>query len=102
MMDGLEVEIRRVVVVATNEQQPVVGLGKPLAAFRIKILIIARTLKAEAAVPGHDNECIGHSVLYTALVDELIEIAVNISTYDDTFSFREFEEFIHVEQFLQR
>lgn len=95
MMDRLEIEVRRIVVVAAKERQPIIGFGKPSAAFCIKILVVPRAIKSKAAIAGHDDERVGHTVLYAAFVDELLELTVNVSAYNNAFGSWEFDSTIH-------
>ena len=89
MFDGLQIEISRIVVIATNKQQPVFSLGQSLAASFVYILVIAWFLESKTAVASNDNHGIGHTVLYATFIDKLCEVAMDVATHHDTFRIRE-------------
>ena len=74
-------------MVAPDEQYPIV-VGQTLAVPHIHILVRALLFKAETAVAHHDNQCIRHPVLHTALIDELREVPVYVATHHDTLRLR--------------
>ena len=89
VLDGLQVEIGRIVVVATNEQQPIVSLREPLSASLVNVLVIAWFLESKTAVASNDNHGIGHTVLYAAFIYKLREVAMDIATHHDAFGIGE-------------
>ena len=91
MLDGIIIKVGGVVVVASNKQDPVVRLGQTATIAIIDILIITWLLKPKATVTSHDNHSVRQSILDAALMDELVELAVNIATDDNTFSLRKIE-----------
>ena len=86
MLDREIIKESRVVVVASDKQNPVVRLGQTGTIAVIDVLIIARLLKPKATVTSNNNHSIHHSILDAALKDKLIELAVNIATDDNAFS----------------
>lgn len=92
--DRLQVEIGRIVVVSANERQAVVGFREPFATLIVQCFIISRPFKAETAVARHDNQCVRHPILHTALIDELREVAMNITAHHDTLRLRKLE-YVH-------
>lgn len=92
--DRLEVEIGRIVVVPANERQPVVSFRESFAALIVQCLIVPRPFKAETAIARHDNQCVRHPILHTALIDELCEFAMNITAHHDTPRLRKLE-YVH-------
>ena len=82
-------EIGRIVMVATNEQQPIVSFREPLSASLVNVLVIAWFLESKTAVASNDNHGIGHTVLYAAFIDELREVAMDVATHHDTFGIGE-------------
>ena len=91
MLDGTIIKIGGVVMVASDEQNPVVRLGQTAAIAVIDIFIIALLFKPEATVTSNDNQCVCHSILNAALKDKLIEVAMNIATDYYAFSLWEIE-----------
>ena len=86
MLDGVIIKVGRVVMVASDEQNPVVRLGQTATITVIDVLIIALLLKPEATVTSNDNHRVRHSILDAALMDKLIKLAMNIATDDNAFS----------------
>ena len=86
MLDGVIIKVGRVVMVASDEQNPVVRLGQTTTITVIDVLIIAWLFKPKTTVTSNDNHRVRHSILNAALKDKLIELAVNIATDDNTFS----------------
>ena len=86
MLDGEIIKVSRVVVVASDKQNPVVRLGQTGTIAVIDVLIIARLLKPKATVTSNDNHRVRHSILDAALKDKLIKLAVNVATDDNAFS----------------
>ena len=105
VLDGLEIlgrakrqsraEIGRVVVIATNESNPVVGLRETLATSLVDVLVIARLFEAKATVARHDNQCVCHHILYATLVDKLREVAMDVATYHDAFGVGEIKYILY-------
>ena len=103
VLDGLEIlgrakrqsraEIGWVVVVTTNESNPVVGFRETLATSLVDVLVIAWLFEAKAAIARHDDHGIRHGILYAALVDKLREVAMDVATHHDAFSVG---EIIHI------
>ena len=91
MLDGRIIKVGGVVMVASDEQNPIVRLGQTATIAVIDVLVIALLLKPKAAVTSNDNQRVSHSILNAALKDKLIELAVNIATDDDAFSLWEIE-----------
>ena len=99
VLDGLEIlgrakrqrraEISRIVVIATNEQQPIVSLREALATSLVQILVIPWFLESKTAVASNNNHGIGHTVLYAAFINELREVTMDIATHHDVFGIRE-------------
>ena len=85
MLDGVIIKVSRVVMVASDEQNPIIRLGQTAAIVVIDVLIIALPLKPKATVTSHDNRRVRHSILDAALKDKLIKLAVNIATDDNAF-----------------
>jgi hypothetical protein len=75
-------------VVPATERPPVVSFRESFAALIVQCLIVPRPFKAETAVARHDNQCIRHPILHTALINELREIAMNITAHHDTLRLR--------------
>ena len=86
MLDWVIIEVSRVVVVASDEQNPIIRLGQTGTIAVIDVLIIARLLKPKTAVTCHDNHRVRHSILNAALMDKLVKLAMNIATDDNIFS----------------
>ena len=78
-------------MVATNEQQPIVGFRELFIALLVDVLVIARAIEAKATVTSHDNQRVCHTVLVAALENQLREVAVNITTHNDTLCLGELE-----------
>ena len=89
VFDGMVVKVSRVVMVAPDEQYPIVVVGQTLAVPHIHILVIALLFKAETAVSGHNDQGVGQAILDAAFVDEQVEVAVYVPTHDDSLCFRE-------------
>ena len=95
MVDGGEIlgrakrqsraEIGWVVVVATNESNPVVGLRETFTTSLVEILVITWLFETKAAIARHDDQGIRHGILYAALVDKLREVAMDVATHHDAF-----------------
>ena len=83
-----------VVVIAANEQQPVVSLREFLDAFLIQVLVIARPLESKAAVTCHDNQRFRHAVLHATLKDQLRKVSVNVTAHYDALRLGEFVDII--------
>ncbi len=86
ILDGKIIKVSRIVVVASDKQNPVVRLGQAATIAVIDVLVIARLLKPKATVTSNDNHGIRHSILDAALMDKLVKLAVNIATDDNAFS----------------
>ena len=86
MLDGEIIKVGWIVVVASDEQDPVVRLRQAITIAVIDVLIIARLVKTKTAITSNDNQRIRQSVQDAALMDKLVELAVNIATYDNAFS----------------
>ena len=87
-------EVCWVVVIAANEQQPVVSLREFLDAFLIQVLVIARPLESKAAVTCHDNQRFRHAVLHATLKDQLRKVSVNVTAHYDALRLGEFVDII--------
>ena len=96
MLDGLRVEVGRIVVIFSNKQQPVVSLRQPLTASLVEILVIAWFLESKTTIASNNNHGIGHAVLYAAFIDELREVAVDIATHHNAFGIGEFEHILYL------
>ena len=88
-------EISWIVMVSTNESNPVVGLRETFATSLVDVLVIARLFEAKATVARHDNQCVCHHILYATLVDELREVAMDVATYHDAFGVGEIKYILY-------
>jgi uncharacterized membrane protein YjgN (DUF898 family) len=93
VLDGEIIKVGGIVVVASDKQNPVVRFGQAATIAVIDILIIALPLKPKATVTSDNNHRVRHSILDAALKDKLGEIAMNITTHHNAFSFGEFEKY---------
>ena len=85
MLDGLQVEIGRIVMISSNEQQPVVSLRQSLTASFVEILVVAWFLESKTTIASNDNHGIGHTILYATFIDKLCEVAMDIATHYKAF-----------------
>lgn len=90
MLERATVEIGRIVVIASDEKNPVVRFVHTLGVLFDDILIIASVFKTESTVSGHNEKRIFHLVLHAHFVHKEIEIPVNISRDNDGLAFRKF------------
>ena len=72
-------EVGRVVMIATNHNNPVVGFRESFSVLCVHILVKVRAIKTESAVTGYNNERVGHAVSYTAFVNKCVEITVDVA-----------------------
>ena len=86
MLDGEIIKESRVVVVASDKQNPVVRHGQTGTIAVIDVLIIALLFKPEATVTSNDNHRVRHSILDAALENKHVKLAMNIATDDNAFS----------------
>ena len=99
VLDGLEIlgrakrqsraEIGRIIVIATNKQQPIVGLRETLSTSFVEILVISGLLESKTTVASNDNYGIRHAVLYATFIHQLREVPMDIATHHDAFRIRE-------------
>ena len=99
VLDGLEIlgrakrqsraEIGRIVVIPSNEQQPIIRLREALSASFVEILVIARFLESKTTITSNDNYGIRHAILYATFIDQQCEVAMDIATHHDAFRIRE-------------
>ena len=81
VLDPLLLEIRWIVVIASDHHNPVVRLNKPTRDLRKDLLIISRPLEAKSAVSGDDKQSVRHPVLNAQLEHHFFEGAVDVSAY---------------------
>ena len=93
-------EIGRIIMVAMNEYDPVVCLPKPARHLVIDGLIVARLLKAEAAVTGDNKKGVFQTVLDAQLEDNTSEVTVYIAGDKDGLGVRIVEYLVHFSAFL--
>ena len=85
VLDPLLLEIRWIVVIASDHHNPIVRLNKPTRDLRKDLLIIPRPLEAKSAVSGDDEQSVRHPVLNAQLEHHLFKGAVDVSTNDNAF-----------------
>ena len=90
ILERTTVEIGRIVVITSDEKNPVVRLIHTLGVLLDNIFIIASVFKTKSAVSSHNEKRIFHLILHAHFVHEKIEISVNISRNDDGLAFRKF------------
>ena len=74
------VEICWIVMIASNKHDPVIMAVHPPTVSSDYIVVVAFILKAEAAVPGDNQQRIMHVVCDTHLVHQEVEVTVNVPT----------------------
>ena len=79
VLDPLLLEIRRIVVIASDHHNPVVRLNKPTRDLCEDLLIISRPLEAKSAVSGNDEQSVRHSVLNAQLEHHFFKGTVDVS-----------------------
>ena len=79
MHESPAIKISRVVMIATNEDNPVIAFIHPFGIAFHYIVVIPFVLKTKAAITCYDNQGVAHLVLYTDFIHEQVEIAVNIA-----------------------
>ena len=89
--EGLAIEIGGVVVVATHEDNPVVGLRHATAVLLDHLVIVARIVKAKSTIARHDEQCVAHGILYTEFMDELVELAMYVARHHNVLGIGETE-----------
>lgn len=92
MLDWEIIKVSRIVVVASDKQNPVVRLGQTATITVIDVLIVPRLLKPKTAVTSNDYHRVRHSILDAALMDKLVKLAVNIATDYNAFSLWKIEK----------
>ena len=78
-------EVGRIVMIASDEQDPVVCFPEPAGNLVIDSLVIPRFLEAEPTVTGNDKNGVFQAILYAQFEDNSLEIPVNIPGDDDLF-----------------
>lgn len=73
------VEICWIVMIASNKHNPVIIAVHPPTVSSDYIVVVAFILKAEAAVPGDNQQRIMHVVCDTHLVHQEVEVTVNVT-----------------------
>lgn len=89
MTKSLSIEIGGIVVIATNEDYPVVGFRHTTTVLLHHLVVIARIVEAKAAITSHNEQSVAHSVLYTELMHELVELAMYVARYQHALGIRE-------------
>ena len=72
-------EIRRIVVVPSYEDNPVVGFPEPSDNLVIDSLVVPRLFEAEAAIAGDNEQSVCEAVLNAQLENEALEVPVDVS-----------------------
>lgn len=83
---GLSIKVCGIVVVVTDEHNPVVGFVHPLAIPLYNVVVVPFSLKSEAAIASNDDNSVCHLILDTYFVYEQVEVAVDVSTDNKAFA----------------
>ena len=89
MTKSLSIEIGGIVVIATDEDYPIIGFRHTTTVLLHHLVVIARIVEAKAAITSHNEQSVAHSVLYTELMYELVELAMYVARYQHAFGIRE-------------
>ena len=79
MTKSLSIEIGGIVVIATDEDYPIIGFRHTTTVLLHHLVVIARIVEAKAAITSHNEQGVAHSVLHTEFMDELIELAMYVT-----------------------
>lgn len=87
MLECATVIIGWIVVITSDEKDPIVIIIHTFGVLLDDIFIIASIFKTKSTVSGNYEKRILHPVLYAHFVHEKIEISVNIPRNDYRFTF---------------
>lgn len=79
MMESTSIEIGRIIVIASDEDYPVISPRHAATVLLDHLVVIAWTVKAETTITGNNEQGVAHGVLYTELEDKLIELAMYVA-----------------------
>lgn len=94
MLECATVIIGWIVVITSDEKDPIVIIIHTFGVLLDDIFIIASVFKTKSTVSGNYEKRILHTVLYAHFVHKKIEISVNIPRNDYGFTFWKFIYFI--------
>jgi hypothetical protein len=86
-------KIGRVIMIATNEYNPVVRFAQPPGDSVVNLIIIPWLVKSKPAISSNNQQGVRTSVLDAQLENKRPEVSVNVSGNDDLFGFWIVEQF---------
>ena len=77
--EGLSIEIGGIIVIASDEDYPVISLRHTATILLDHLVVIAWIVKAETTIASNNEQSVAHGVLHTELEDKLIELAMYVA-----------------------